>query len=217
MILPENYKEIKNLSGIYIIINIFDLKFYIGYALKFETRWNDHSNLLEKNKHDNPYLQNAYNKYGNESFGFSVLELVENPELLPIKEKEYLDIFFDNQEICYNICREGNSRIGIPHTEETKKKISATLTGKPFSKKHKENISKAHLGKIHSKEQNENYGNSRAKTYDIKLMSPTGEIFESIFNLRKFCRDHNLNQGNFWCFITKNNRDSYMGWKILKS
>lgn len=56
---------------IYEIINLINHKEYIGQTIQtFERRINTHINNLNKNKHKNNKLQNAWNKYGQENFAF---------------------------------------------------------------------------------------------------------------------------------------------------
>lgn len=56
---------------IYEIINLVNHKEYVGQTIqKFEKRINTHINNLNKNKHANSKLQNAWNKYGQDNFAF---------------------------------------------------------------------------------------------------------------------------------------------------
>lgn len=60
--------------GIYSITNSVNGKIYIGYASNIRSRWSYHKNRLDRNTHDNAYLQNAWDKYGKDAFSFSVIE-----------------------------------------------------------------------------------------------------------------------------------------------
>ena len=51
-------------SGIYIITNLINKKSYYGSSYDITGRWSDHKWMLKNNCHDNPYLQNSWNKYG---------------------------------------------------------------------------------------------------------------------------------------------------------
>lgn len=60
---------------IYKIENLVNGKVYIGQTKQnFERRLKDHLWMLRNGKHDNKHLQNAWNKYGSNNFGFSVVE-----------------------------------------------------------------------------------------------------------------------------------------------
>lgn len=64
-------------SGIYRIINVVNGKFYIGQTLDLRARKISHFVCLRGNRHHNPRLQSSYNKHGEESFVFEVLEETE--------------------------------------------------------------------------------------------------------------------------------------------
>lgn len=76
------------MTGIYQIKNIITGKSYIGLSINIEKRWQQHKSALNKNKHCNNKLQNAWNKDGANNFQWIVLE-----------ECEYKDCF--NKEIYY--------------------------------------------------------------------------------------------------------------------
>ena len=63
---------------IYAILNIINGKSYIGSAINFDRRKKTHLRLLNKNSHHSIKLQNAYNKYGVDSFLFK-------PTIIPPK------------------------------------------------------------------------------------------------------------------------------------
>lgn len=123
---------IKNQSGIYMILNNVNGKIYIGLSKNLHKRKNDHFNLLKKNKHYNYHLQNAFNKYGQDSFSFLVLQYVENN--LNEWEKFWIK-YFNSQKNGYNISMGGESvMLGLSHTDEAKKKISKASLGRKLSK-----------------------------------------------------------------------------------
>lgn len=68
-------KEDYNKSGIYIITNKINNKFYIGSATNFRKRYNVHNSNFKKNK-NSKYLQRAYNKYGEENFEFQIIDYI---------------------------------------------------------------------------------------------------------------------------------------------
>ena len=64
--------------GIYQILNKNNEKRYIGSTSdSFRKRWNLHKYHLRNNKHKNSHLQYAWNKYGEQTFSCSVVELFE--------------------------------------------------------------------------------------------------------------------------------------------
>lgn len=62
-------------SGIYRIDGPND-KVYIGSAINIQQRWAKHKWHLRKHHHSNPKLQAAYDKYGEDAFRFSIVEVV---------------------------------------------------------------------------------------------------------------------------------------------
>lgn len=79
-----------NLSGIYKII-CCNNKFYIGSSVNIDKRLTEHIRSLRKNKHYNPYLQRAWNEYGEQNFRFEIVETIYDIKELPTREKWWLD------------------------------------------------------------------------------------------------------------------------------
>ena len=79
---------------LYQIKNTENGKCYIGSTKNWNRRKNLHKYALENDKHINNHLQNAWNKYGSESFEFEVIRETENQfeEEQKILSKEALDI-----------------------------------------------------------------------------------------------------------------------------
>jgi group I intron endonuclease len=111
--------------GIYTITSIIDIKIYVGYALDFSRRWAVHRYNLRNNKHQNSYLQAAWNKHGESNFKFEVLEECDK-EFLCSQENYWCNLIgVRDSKIGYNLkgtsphCRCKNSM-------ETKLKMSKT-------------------------------------------------------------------------------------------
>lgn len=97
-------------KGIYKIVNKLNGKFYLGSALDIEKRWSNHLSTLRNNKHPNSFLQNSWNKYGEENFNFlKFLVFKEEKELNEIRnvEQKLLDKFFKSDSL-YNINKNAN-------------------------------------------------------------------------------------------------------------
>jgi len=108
---------IQSKNTIYKISFIGSNLFYIGSAVLFLRRKDRHLIDLRKNVHCNLILQRCFNKYGEESVNFDILESgVKN---LIDREQYYIDTL--NPAI--NICRQAANRLGVKHTEETKNKL----------------------------------------------------------------------------------------------
>lgn len=115
----------ERISGVYSIRNTHNDKRYIGCSTNIEQRWKNHQKLLKKNKHENSHLQGAYNKYGIESFEYSILECC-SVETLHDRE-EYWIKYYDSKNSGYNMC-DGGGKLTNP-TADVCKKISNGLKG----------------------------------------------------------------------------------------
>lgn len=98
---------------------------YIGSAINQKRRWNMHRWQLRSNRHCNPYLQNAWNKYGEESFEFVVLETVVDVSALCEREQYWINA----TELKFNICAVAGSALGRPTSESTKAKLREARKG----------------------------------------------------------------------------------------
>lgn len=65
---------------------------YIGLTVDYKRRKRDHLNDLRKNKHENPKLQNAWNKYGEQEFHFRCWKFeITHPDELKSLECQYIE------------------------------------------------------------------------------------------------------------------------------
>lgn len=88
--------------GIYQILNKNNEKRYIGSTSEsFKKRFNLHKHHLRNNKHKNSHLQYSWNKYGEDAFEFSILEICSDKLEVLDREQEYINSF-DFEEL-YNI------------------------------------------------------------------------------------------------------------------
>lgn len=77
--------------GVYKIMNIKNGKYYVGSSIDIEKRFGRHMRELVANEHHNIYLQRAWNKYGENSFEFSIIkECCSEGEARKL-EQSYLD------------------------------------------------------------------------------------------------------------------------------
>lgn len=109
-------------SGIYKIYS--KNKVYIGSASCLYKRLNSHKRALILNKHYNRILQNYYNKYGNKSLEFEVLEFCDKEDLLA-RESFYINAF-NSIKKGFNILPAFRNS-GIILTKEHRKNISIGL------------------------------------------------------------------------------------------
>jgi len=150
-------KEIKHISGIYMILNKLTLDYYIGSAStnKMYSRFMNHMIYLTGSK----IVKLAIKKYNLSNFAFLVLEIfpeivtqLNNKQLLDL-EDFYLKSLLPN----YNILTEAGNSFGYKHTEITRinmkakysfyrrLQIGALNRGKTLSKETIENMRKSAL------------------------------------------------------------------------
>jgi len=114
------------LCGVYIIRNFYDNKIYVGKSVDIEKRLKDHKNKLKKNTHINSYLQNSWNKYGENTFDFEIVDLCKKEELNE-REIYYIKEFKSTDEnFGYNMTEGGEGGDTLskhPKFEEIQKKI----------------------------------------------------------------------------------------------
>lgn len=91
------------MAYVYKILNIKNGKFYIGSSKDYIRRWYQHKYYLNKNKHQNKYLQNAWNKYGKNNFEFILLEECEDLWKRSTEQKYLNRLKPFVREIGYNI------------------------------------------------------------------------------------------------------------------
>jgi len=113
-------------TGIYEIRNSINNKKYIGSACRIDHRWHNHKSLLKKNAHHSRYLQNSWNKYGENVFIFRVLLFCDKQNNI-----FYEQICIDKFRPEYNINPTAESSLGSKASEETKKKMSIARRNRP--------------------------------------------------------------------------------------
>ena len=151
-------------SGVYIITCIPTKKCIIGETGNVRKRINYHIQNLEGNRHENPYLQKAWNKYGYDNFSFDVLEYCEFSEC-KIKEDYYCKLYDSHNSVKGFNLRPTGKELKNKFSEEHKEKIKQALknsekfknrdSGKGMRGKHhslesKIKISKSNKGKTHT-------------------------------------------------------------------
>ena len=205
-------------SGIYRIENIITRKVYIGQAKNLKKRYCDHISALRRNNHDNKYLQNAWNKYTEEDFVFSILEEC-NLQLLAQQEQYWTDYYncYD-RKYGYNINPSSteNPMLNQTHTPEAKAKISAKAKGRVMSEANKTALIKANKNvakpprKLKPKEvlkTNPNYTRNKKYTYFLFDSQENYYIFD---NLSEFCRENRCSNTHLGRLIKKG--IFYKGW-----
>lgn len=107
-------------SGVYLIRNRYTGRKYIGSAQDFEARWKLHQVNLRTGKHHNRHMQASYDKHGEETFEYYVLERCPLDQL--IAREQY---WINEIPTQYNVCKVAGSRQGVRNTPEHNAAIAA--------------------------------------------------------------------------------------------
>lgn len=233
--------------GIYKITNIINQKCYIGSSKNITKRWYEHKRRLRKGTHHSEYLQRSFNKYGEENFIFTVLELCEPNELLVFEQR-----YFDEIKPEYIILKTAGRLDGYQHTEktkqiikekrktqkskpcseETKQKISEANKNRVFTDEHKQKLSQAHKGKILSDE----HKNKIRKQSSPELMrekqklsvgtrkdcyivgfDEIGSVIYEFKSLKEAYTFLNIHQSTLWRAIKNKTKLKNLLWKKMDS
>lgn len=116
-----NHKDYR-IPGIYLITCLSNGKTYIGSSKCIYHRVKRHLSELRRNTHANPILQNCFNKYGEDDFKTTILEivhLIDNENILIEREKYWVDSLKSVMNI--------RDPVKLVFTENQKQRISNTL------------------------------------------------------------------------------------------
>jgi group I intron endonuclease len=220
--------------GIYKIQCKINNKIYIGYSSNIKKRFYLHKLKLKKNKHENSYLQNAWNKYGEDAFSFIIIEecllnlCIEREDYYV---KEYKSYF---RKFGYNLAITGIGNIGkmpkyiIKKTQKTKKAnalkrgyyftaetIKKQAEGRKGFKHSSETIEKIRIASINRKKSKEvtqktiDANNIAINQYSLenKYIKTFKSITEALFFFNKTIKSGHISN------CCKNKRKSAYGYK----
>lgn len=167
----ESRLKLKGKCGIYQITNTINGKKYIGSSDDMNRRLSKHYNDLIKNKHSNPHLQAAYNKYKSNNFLIDVV-VYTSKNLKKITEQWFLDNEIDWGKD-YNIVKQAFLNSDYKFKESTRIRIE---------KKYKKFIT------LYLKE----FKKTKLSIY--KFAISTKDVNPSTFyrELKKYCLKHNI-------------------------
>ena len=118
----------KTVPGIYKITNLKNNLVYIGSSINISKRWSEHKIKLSENKHENPFLQAAWQEFGQECFKFEIIELVFDKNRLIEREQAWLDqLNSADRAFGYNNRRIVDKNTGTVRTMAQKMKTKTTM------------------------------------------------------------------------------------------
>lgn len=144
-----------DVCGLYKLVNKVTGQCYVGQSQRVKKRIKEHFRLLRWNKHTNPHLQNAYNKYGPDAF-YGAIEI----ECFDLEELDCLETAFlqgkawFEEPTVYNIADFAKAPMrGKSHSEEVRQRIRFGRRASTFdyrSPEYRETLSKAKMARNYS-------------------------------------------------------------------
>lgn len=192
------------IAKVYLVTNKTNNKQYIGITVtSIKARWNRHV-YDSKQINDGNFkqaLHDAIRKYGKDQFTLQKLYESDNHEHIKRMETHFINLYQTHgSQGGYNMTWGGDGWHGMKHTEESKKKMSKSHTGKVLTKEHKENIKLAQLGrpapKSNPEQWKKNLSESKRKNpklyYEYEITCPNGNTVTTT-NLINYCEESNDN------------------------
>jgi group I intron endonuclease len=162
-------------------------KSYVGSTVRsLVHRERVHRSELRGRYHKNRYFQSAWDKHGEATFNFEVLERCP-PDRCIEREQHWIDYYqAADRRFGYNLAPTAGNCAGIEQTEESNAKRAASLRGRKmsdesraklsaarkgmkFSEEHRANIGKSKVGFVKTPEAIERWRQSRRKSPGMKL------------------------------------------------
>ncbi|MCC7208310.1 MAG: GIY-YIG nuclease family protein [Anaerolineae bacterium] len=177
-----------SLSGVYKITCTTNGKFYIGSSNNVIRRLKDHIYALNRGRHDNQYLQHAWDLHGGAAFEFCVIEACNTQSLLEAEQTWMDTLDACNRSVGYNIGIFAASGMrGRKASAETKEKQSRIRQGRKPSP---ESVAKTALGLMG----HECFAETREKISRAKKGRKVSPAFrahlQSISKGRRFTQQH---------------------------
>jgi len=194
-------------------------------------RSGQHKHDLIQNRHGNPILQAAFNKYGEDSFVFQLVEAVLDSKSIIEIEQRYLDLHCDGQVTCYNIAFVAGSSLGVKRSIESIEKRKKSMVGKwgrrkgiPHPEYAKILMRDTHfglqnnLGTVYSEETKNKISAAKKgvsihrKKYCVTFIDPLGIVHPDIRDVKNFARAHGLHCDGLYKLVN-GKYEVYHGWK----
>lgn len=153
--IPLYHEDIPTTSGIYRITCTINQKIYIGSAINLRKRFSQHLSDFHKKTHHNTILQRAWDKHGDGTFTFEIIEFTSIPLL--IEREQY---WIDTLKPTFNINPTAGSCYGRKFSPETLEKMRQSKLGKRPTPESIEKQRRNQTGRIVSEETRAKIGNA---------------------------------------------------------
>ncbi len=152
--------------GIYRITNTLNGKVYVGSSDNTTKRMWVHRWMLRRGKHDNIMLQRTWDRDGESSFTFELLERVDDRAMLLIREQHWIDTLRSRStDNGYNLCPVAGSRAGAIMPEGFSAKMSAINKGRVRSPETRAKMSASSIGRIKSDEHRQKLSDAATRQF----------------------------------------------------
>lgn len=195
-------------SGIYIITCDITGRVYVGSSNNIQRRFWEHKSTLRNSNHANEYLQNAWNKHGEDNFTFEVLQYCSENSRYKIEHFWCIVLSCHNRKYGFNLLptdpyqqfqdkttiekrtikrNETIRNRGYLHNEESRNKIRMSNKGKKLSDIQKDKISKSLSGRLAHNKGIKLTENHIKKIQSIKLenYNKRGYYFKEETNIKR--------------------------------
>lgn len=190
-----NHKQFNKKKGIYLIRCTITSKVYIGSTCEcLYKRQNYHIRALKNGNHSNNYLQNAWNKYGEENFEFDILEILDlsNDEILK-REEYYINILESHiNKKGFNIYEYSNTSKGNRWSDEAKSRRKGFGKGRIVTDKTKKLQSLVAIGKVVSIETKMKMKYHPKNTKPVVVLNLNGDYIGEFRNPFEVCEYLNV-------------------------
>lgn len=203
------------ITGIYTITNNVTKHIYVGAASNVTKRLNDHMCSLRKNIHVNSYMQNSWNKYGEDCFTFELLEECNKVHLYSQEHYWCNMLNSHNKNYGYNLKPTHPNNVSLV-LQETKDKLRDKATGRKWSEEYKELFKQKQLGRKHSQEHIDKAASSKYKV--VFQFSKNGEFIKKWNSAVTASKELNINRiaiGN--CCLGKTKTSGGYIWKYTNT
>jgi group I intron endonuclease len=117
-----------DIACIYRIVRVGTEDCYVGQTKCLRSRKARHLGQLRRDEHHSIHLQRVYNKNGEDSLAFEVLEVIDPSTSKDVRAEMEMK-WMKACDSIYNMQRASTTALGYKHTEETKRKMSLAKLG----------------------------------------------------------------------------------------
>jgi group I intron endonuclease len=235
--LSQIFGTLPKTAAVYAIARSDARSIYVGQAVNVRRRARSHYLALLRGTHKNRSLGSSWNKYGDTTHVFVVLEPCADLTTLTQTEQKWMDDLKAGGWKLFNHAPAAASQLGLRFSEESRRRVSQSQIGRRASpetralmsaarmgnknalgfKYPKEVLKRRSLNRIGRPMSDIHYARylegrkKRMKTY--MLTNPKGETVV-VFGLKAFCAQHGLSDSGIGQVISGRAKH-YKGWKAV--